>query len=880
MRFRLRASGLTLRFRYGRTQHFSWLSLGPFLLGMLALLAGVAVHWVAQTRVHGSMSLLERSSVTTRLAREHLLETVSADLERLLFTQPPPSSSPLPDYYLFMSGDELETLLERERRDRGWDQEERERVRAYFSEGGGQFNRVSVSARGYSFWHHMVEKPSFRLRFPRSGRSPGFRWLELQRPEDVLAIANLLPEKMGRLLGLLNGRIEPVRLNLNRSYMGVYLRNFRPGERLALENGVLPGIFFKGDKPNAPSIWTTHQDWSIFGETTPEVLAQFDNFLNLLGRDSFTEEEHRLLSELLDFDQYAAYTAVAVAVSSNHVDDRHNQSFYLSTYRGKLQPVIWDFNGLGITGNSDSPVNIINNRLQYKLYTDPEFVHKRNLALWKLLNTFSFVDQLEEHFNRLKGDLMADPAPHELYNFFPFGPEWQGAPQWLLGRPHPRPHSVLDVDAKYQEKKKWLEERKIYLTTFLQDAKVSVRPGGPNDTMIAVSGNVAVRLKQQGTVLYPALADHGQDFTLPLPKQVGRPAPFFYRLPISMNELQFENAVTGGPVTIVEEFPQPDQRSITRRPQAPQPERPLTLGPGPVRLTKDVVLDPQTTLIVRAGTSLSLDPGVGLYARGKVLFEGTKEEPITVTKSGDEPFAAFALSGQGTAGSSFRHTTFSGGSTGRLGMSEFKGMFDVYGCPDLTLENCTFEKSEIGDDIVNLALSRIQVKDCTFQDAPFDGLDLDGCSGKIQNSRFLRCGNDGLDVMEADVTVTNGRFEDCGDKGISVGEESRMKVSDCSFLRCVTGYEAKDASRSVLTNALFSDCRTGLHAYRKKFVFRLGGEVELVDSKFSGCEQDVDIAAYSKLWLNDSEPRVEGGSEMRVVTGGVFRLGDGPSVKP
>ena len=121
---------------------------------------------------------------------------------------------------------------------------------------------------------------------------------------------------MGRLLGLLNGRIEPVRLNLNRSYMGVYLRNFRPGERLALENGVLPGIFFKGDKPNAPSIWTTHQDWSIFGETTPEVLAQFDNFLNLLGRDSFTEEEHRLLSELLDFDQYAAYTAVAKTCDS------------------------------------------------------------------------------------------------------------------------------------------------------------------------------------------------------------------------------------------------------------------------------------------------------------------------------------------------------------------------------------------------------------------------------------------------------------------------------------------------------------------------------------------------------------------------------------
>ena len=35
-----------------------------------------------------------------------------------------------------------------------------------------------------------------------------------------------------------------------------------------------------------------------------------------------------------------------------------------------------------------------------------------------------------------------------------------------------------------------------------------------------------------------------------------------------------------------------------------------------------------------------------------------------------------------------------------------------------------------------------------------------------------------------------------------------------------------------------------------------------------------------KLWLNNSDPRVEGGSEMRVVRGGVFRLGDGPSVKP
>ena len=66
-----------------------------------------------------------------------------------------------------------------------------------------------------------------------------------------------------------------------------------------------------------------------------------------------------------------------------------------------------------------------------------------------------------------------------------------------------------------------------------------------------------------------------------------------------------------------------------------------------------------------------------------------------------------------------------GGSLGSDGIVRYKGMFNVYDCPSVEIRDCRFGPNVGSDDAVNLAESHVVVERCTWDRAPFDGLDLD-----------------------------------------------------------------------------------------------------------------------------------------------------------
>ena len=67
-------------------------------------------------------------------------------------------------------------------------------------------------------------------------------------PEDPWDLGNWLPDELARGMGLMTGLKSHVVLYLNKKSKGVYVRSLRPAERLALENGRLPGNWIKGDR--------------------------------------------------------------------------------------------------------------------------------------------------------------------------------------------------------------------------------------------------------------------------------------------------------------------------------------------------------------------------------------------------------------------------------------------------------------------------------------------------------------------------------------------------------------------------------------------------------------------------------------------------------
>lgn len=874
-RLKLKANGLYWQPFQGRRILLRWTLVLPFLLACLLLLSATLIIWARQSPVH--QQLLTSGPQARTVAWDLLGQSVKSEVSELTSLTEPPVDTELDTIDLFVSGEDLAEIVAQKRDF----EDDRVRYRAFFRRNGEPFQEVDVMGRGYSAWHHQPDKPSLRIRFSKKEGSLGMRWVDLERPEDPLAVANWLPDQIADSLGLVNGKLERVRLFINREYKGVYLWTLRAGDKLALENGRLPGVFFRGEDLAVETLWSRPDSWSVEGETSPELQSWFEEFLALVNNRQAHPQNRHLLDSYLDTGAFAKFLALGIFTGSSHADNNHNQLFYLSSYQGKLDPALRDFNSLGILQHSRAHPNIISSNLAGFAYWDPRFVYERDRVLYQLVQAQSWSRLLEESYQQLRSSLSADPSLLQLHNAVPYQLGWQNFPETLHGRITGREVAVSDLSEAHQKNLQWLDERRDYLSAYLNDAKVSLM-AGEQGVQAVVWGNVAVRARgpESDLLLFPGLDFAGIDTSMELPQQYSVAAPLVYPLSGTASDWKFENAVTGAPLEAGSEFPPPPQRPVSlavpAQPVTPETET-VTLGPGTVVVSKDLRLPETTTLTVKPGTTMKIKPDVSVLCYGPVRMEGTAEQPILVQPEGDQPWGTFNVLGPASAGSVFRHVKMTGGSTARRGALQLKGMFNVYGCPSVALEQSEFGLNKVGDDAVNLALSVVRVESCNFFQTPFDGLDLDACRGSVSNSRFIDTGNDGLDIMESDLEITSCRFQGCGDKGISIGEECRTTISDSEFVECQTGLELKDGSRTSVVQSDFAKCVVGLRAYRKKWMFRDGGLGNLLRCRFTECQTDLEVDKHSRLWVNETNARI-GSNESRIEKVGLLRLGGGPSV--
>ena len=873
--------GVFLKLSHGRAQLLSWKLLLPFLLAFVVLAGN---FFLACMSSQFEIRTYTKNWGEVPAAKEALLEyfgdAFRADLWRVLDTPSPPSESTLPTVELFITEEALtEAILYQ---DSDSVQLSEPRHTAFYRQGKGGFIECEFRSRGANEWHRQKAKPSLRLRFSKKRASPGFRWLELSRPESALAMANWLPEQLGERLGLVTPQSSHVRLMLNRNNKGVYLRSFRPGDRLALENGRLPGVFFKGDAPNLidSTLWNEPGLWNIDGDLTEKQKAWFQEFLGLVADPQGHRQNRQLLSQYVDLDALAKFAALGVFTGSDHTDDRHNVTFYYSSYRGLLEPVVWDFNSFGILQNPDANPDRYQNRLLTWAGLDPRFLHERNRRLWEMLQSNQTEELVEQAWTKLYPELRADRALIQIYTAIDY---FEGVQN--LDPAYQRPLIARDVPSRDlpEEKERllqWIRARKVFLASYLADARVAARNAPEGGVQVASFGNVAVRAVHQtdaslSFLLFPGRSDYTvreEGFS------VSPAAPIFYSLPGRTEEWRFENALSGDALEATPTFPPFDQRllSIPVAPTPTQNERKtVELGPGLVKVVKTTEFPAEVDVTIRPGTDLKLGPGVSLLFRGKLTMVGDKDHPITVSPIG-KSYGSFSILGPQSDGSRLEYIDVRGGSSVELGGLHLKGMVNIYDCPNVSLRQCQFSENVDSDDAINIALSRVSIESCYFQNTPMDGLDLDGCVGQVRDCVFQDTGNDGLDIMETDLMIENGRFEHCGDKGISIGEESRTTIENCQFWNCVTGVELKDASRTRVKETLFEKCQTAVNSYRKKWLFQTGGYGELVRVTLRDCTSDIELDRYSKIWLKETSVSE---SARAVFQEGYFDLGEGPSVR-
>lgn len=671
---------------------------------------------------------------------------------------PVPATSPLPTLRLQFTDSAWRELFSGHDADDG-----KTYVAAEFTDERGESARTKVALRGFSSWHHGLTKPSLRLK-PSVRRPHQPEHLELQRPEDLLAIGNAIPDALAQTLGLLQAGNEPVRLFLGDRFAGVYLRSLRPGPDLARAGGRPTGTFCKGDNlgdRRGLDLWASAASWRLIGDDTGRAAACLDDLLATLRQPPSAARCERLW-QLLDFEATARVAALATVVGSIHADRSHNQLLFFTPTLGRCEPVLWDANGFGIHADPDVPVDIARHPLASVCLGDPRFLHRRDQMVAMLLRDGGIGQRITAHAARVATDLRADPEPGRLDVR---GDGWN----FTIA-------AEADLARAEAEAQAWFAARERHLLAWLADARVAVarNPSAPGQSVVQVFGNVGITVAREDGAL-PQGPD-GTAATLLLPGRSlterdrpqhrdergrGVPAPFpeptslSYVLVGEPDELRFANAITGAALTPTAPPPATPTRSAHPWSFRPPVVADVVLGPGPVDLASTVYVPAGARLSVHPGTTIRLAAGVGIVCAGDATLVGTADAPIELIPAGDDPWGALALTGSPRV--RIACATLRGGGAMTHGHRLFPGM--------LTVSDTT----------------AVRIERTHLHAAHGAAMTLSRASATLAACRVGPTFGDGIVVDNGELTAAATRVAFCRGRGLFVGAGARALLDRCEL---------------------------------------------------------------------------------------------------
>ena len=271
----------------------------------------------------------------------------------------------------------------------------------------------------------------------------------------------------------------------------------------------------------------------------------------------------------------------------------------------------------------------------------------------------------------------------------------------------------------------------------------------------------------------------------------------------------------------------------------------LTKTNSPYYYVQDnVTIASNGVLTVEPGVIIYFAPGKGINVQGKLLLQGTKEEPITLTSyyPSDKWGAISFNNSVGT--SELNYVNISNSTSGIDTINFFAAVSAYYSTVQLTnvnfeevkfpissqwsnmvIDSCRFESISNVGDYINCNGGNLTVLNSVFKGnnlPDMDALDLGFINGAIiQNNiitDFTGSNSDGIDLGDAstNITIENNTILNCGDKGVSIGKGSSAVLLRNAIAGCNLGVGIKDSlSYADVLNCTFYSNNVGVACFEK-----------------------------------------------------------------
>jgi hypothetical protein len=741
---------------------------------------------------------------------------------------------------------------------------------------------ISIRLRGQKHWHLLGKKKSLKIKLPKGSLLKGHRVFNLIKDPSPFIVGEQIILNIARDEGILTPHSSFARVGINKADLGVYRFEAQPDESLLRQNQRMPGSIYSGNLPpsaRTEELWNDIRRWKKVAWRNEEEKESRDDLKRLLQyiQNSSVREFVGFARREIDLELFALFEALDVIFGGDQHDFRQNHKLYFDPYKGRWEPIAWNFRGF----KHDPDFNLVENPLLLRLKLIPEYLSLRNRILYELLvskcSPSAVRDQTTDILKEIVPELASDS-------------HWDAYKLLLrvdrFHRQMVRPMDLRKLALVFESEMTTFSQRHAYLMRELKKNPLYVQleeiTKNTYTLNVIVDGHTGVQIEsirmvwpkecqesswqlyQEGLPLTPLSGSNQVTLSRPIdlfpglvfllrknpgPKR-GKirtqtlPRKHSFQLLSSCRpekvEVEGIHLATGSKIKSRAATPgvlkrqldhslKPDDvpefiaGEIATHPwqlQQPQPEK-IHIGPGTVNIPRTMVFATHQSVVVAPGTVMQMGQGASLIFLGQVDFQGSKTNPIIIKAVGKEPWGGLILQGPETSGSSLRNVHALGGTLPHHGLIPYPGMVNLHDTKNIVMRGCLLGHNQDSDDVVHAAyVDNLSVENTSVKNAAIDAFDLEFVSGKLSRVKVTEAKDEGLDLMGSRIELVDSIIIGCGGNGISAGEESSLKVRDTLIARAEVGVLAKNSSRVELSDSMIFQSQTGVRVYQRTVRYR------------------------------------------------------------
>jgi hypothetical protein len=774
----------------------------------------------------------------------------------------------------------------------------------------GTLRPVKVRHRGDNPVNWAYDKKSWRLKTRKKNLINRKRVFSYVAPQEANYLDNHVAYTLGRWTNVLSPESRPIEMFINEQSYGIYDEVEHLDESFLRNNNLMPVNIYKGDQNNSerkfgldinlfnnPRLW--HKT-AVFNQVAEKDFSDLSYFLELLSKAETSEPAFKQLKRVARFEDWARFSAYQILVQSWHNNSTSNMRLVLDPWRGTVQPVVMDTSfgycvGLACTEQDYEMVLDKTSHSLLSLYhSSPEFLIEKYRYLYRFVKDGVLLKMIDH----IKGLL---PALEKTYSRDKFRFQKLFVTEHLA-RPVIFPYSmklVSDEGMKAEWNRllknldhlhNWLDkqlESNPQVHWLTQDGQVSLIVGGyvpidhvvfeltkkslaPNKIVWDRDGDGKISKqdllipfhKENNSIIMEATwtanrvtgTYQSQNDLRPYGRLVPVPTQFNLLMdtPVSLRAAKAHNALTGESFLLTERKKQGNSPRHRNHPITGIPSAPTEVWSSSIEIDKVRVIDHPVKIL--SGTIIKMHSEASLIFRNKVLIEGTRKYPVSIrsAKPG-QIWGTVAFHGSQTEGTVINHLKIENGSGAVVDNVRYIASLSVHEAKNIEFNHLHLRKNHNFDDMMHVVYSKgITLRDCRFENAYSDALDVDISSIHIHNCKISGSGNDAIDLMSSNVLVENSFISGSGDKGISVGEASEVSIINSVLKNNTIGVEAKDRSKAYLVNSNMLHNKRQLNVYSKNWHYGTGGTILASKSIFRASENRITAKKGSKINIIDS----------------------------